>query len=211
MKILIADDHALFRAGLRFVLVPLEKDLTVLEAQDHEEAAKLLSQHPDTDLALIDLYIPGKDSSGAFELLASDSLTVPIVVLSATEDRRELRRVLDAGAMGFIPKSAPPEVMLSALRLVLAGGVYVPPMLLRADPLQEDVLTHRQKEILLRLIDGQPNKVIGDELGISLSTVKAHVASIFRILQVADRAQAAKAAERMELFTASEKRRGRAR
>lgn len=200
MKVLVADDHALFRAGLQYVLAPLDKHLTILEAADHAEAATLLTQHPDTDLALIDLYMPGRgDGSTAFDLLASDNLTVPIVVLSGSEERRELRRVLDAGAMGFIPKSSPPEVMLSALRLVLAGGVYVPPMLLQSDPAGSDILTARQRDILVRLIEGRPNKVIGSELGISLSTVKAHVATIFRILNVADRTQAAEAAERLGL------------
>ena len=117
MKILIADDHALFRAGLRYILAPLDRHMTLLEAADHAEAAALLAQHPDTDLALIDLHMPGRgDGLTAFDLLASSTLTVPIVVLSGSEERRELRRVLDAGAMGFIPKSAAPEVMLGALR-----------------------------------------------------------------------------------------------
>lgn len=199
MKILVADDHTLFRAGLRYILAPLDENMTILEAADHAEAAAMLAQHPDTDLALIDLLIPGKGDSTAFDLLASNTSTVPIVVLSGSEDRRMLRRVLDAGAMGFIPKNSPPEVMLGALRLVLAGGVYVPPMLLQNGPVESSALTARQQEILLRLIDGQPNKVIGDELGISLSTVKAHVASIFRVLNVADRTQAATAAERLGL------------
>jgi two-component system, NarL family, nitrate/nitrite response regulator NarL len=200
MKVLVADDHALFRSGLHYVLAPLDKRMTILEAADHAEAAALLRQHPDMDLALIDLYMPGRgDATTAFDLLASDNLTVPIVVLSGSEDRRELRRVLDAGAMGFIPKTSPPEVMLNALRLVLAGGVYVPPMLLQSGPAESSILTARQREILVRLIEGRPNKVIGNELGISLSTVKAHVATIFRILNVADRTQAAAAAERLGL------------
>jgi DNA-binding NarL/FixJ family response regulator len=207
MKILVADDHALFRAGLRYVLAPLDEHMTILEASDHAEAAALLVQHPDTDLALIDLYMPGQgDGTTAFDLLTSANLTVPIVVLSGSEERRELRRVLDAGAMGFIPKSAAPEVMLGALRLVLAGGVYVPPMLLQGSHEDVSILTARQREIMLRLIEGHPNKVIGNELGISLSTVKAHVATIFRILNVADRSQAAAAAQRLGLVSETEKR-----
>lgn len=205
MKILVADDHALFRAGMHYVLAPLDAAIEILEAADHTEAAAVLEQHPDADLALIDLMMPGRGSITAFDLLASNNLTVPIVVLSGSEDRRELRRVLDAGAMGVIPKSAPPEVMLSALRLVLAGGVYVPPMLLQINAPDDAALTPRQQEILRHLIAGEPNKVIGDKLDISLSTVKSHVATIFRILGVADRMQARAAAERLGIMTLAEK------
>ncbi len=207
MKLLVADDHTLFREGLRYILTQLDPAVTILEAADHKAARALIEAHPDADLALIDLHMPGEGGASVLDMLRADALTVPVVVLSASEDRREVRAALDAGAMGFIPKSESSEVMLGALRLVLAGGVYVPPMLLGGSigaATDAHGLTPRQREVLQRLVQGQSNKQIGRELGLSLPTVKAHVAAIFKALHVANRTQVARAAERAGLLPASD-------
>lgn len=209
MKIIIADDHTLFREGLHYVLQALQPGITVLEAADHSGVIALFSQHPDAVLALVDLDMPGRSPEGSplddIERLMAQALTLPVVVVSACEDSVMIRGVLAAGAMGFIPKRECSAVMLSALRLILAGGVYVPPALLadaprpatRPGPLS---LTPRQIEVLNGLAEGQPNKIIARQLGMSEATVKAHTSAIFRSLDVTNRAQAVRAARRLGLL-----------
>lgn len=205
MKLLVADDHTLFREGLRYLLAQLDTDVTVLEAGDHDKAAELLSQHPDMDLALVDLHMPGRNGPNALEALIRGASTVPIVVLSAELDRREVRRALDAGAMGYIPKNESAQVMLGALRLVLSGGVYLPAALLRAEgttrpPAAKVVLTPRQLDVLRELALGKSNEAIGEKLGLALSTVKAHITAILNVLDADNRTQAVLAAKRMGLL-----------
>lgn len=210
MKIILADDHALFREGLRYILRELHPDVILLQAGDHSEAAALLSQHPDASLALVDLDMPGGNSESAnndsFERLMDVAPTLPIVVVSACEDALTMRRVLAAGAMGFIPKRECAAVMLGALRLVLAGGVYVPPVLLAAAPCPVGVsgvppLTSRQMEVLRGLAEGHSNKVIARQLGMTEATVKAHSSAIFRSLSVANRAQAVRVARQLGMLS----------
>lgn len=199
MKIIIADDHTLFRDGLRLILKALDQDITLLEADNYDRASALLTEHKDADLALIDLSMPAREPFvGLGELLAI-SPTTPIVVLSGNEDVRDIRRVLNAGAMGFIPKRENADVMLSALRLVLSGGIYVPPILMTAPTTSgsNPMLTPRQLDVLFCMNEGRSNKDIGRELGLSEATVKAHITAIFRCLDVGTRAQALKAAEHL--------------
>ncbi len=205
MKILIADDHVLFREGLRQLLQQLGEGVTVIDATDHEEMLRLAAQHADADLALVDLDMPGKPPLAALAAMLAQSPTIPIVVLSASEDLHAVRRTLDAGAMGFIPKSETASVILSALRLVLSGGVYVPPMLMQRNPglgtqSGGSGLTPRQLEVLERLTLGKSNKEIGRELNLSEATVKAHLAAIFRNLNVKSRAEATHIVEQRGLF-----------
>lgn len=204
MKILLADDHTLFREGMRLVLSRLGPDTTVVEAADHQALLELATAHPDANLALIDLGMPGADPFQALKQLLGRFPTLPVVVLSASEDPDHMRRALDLGVMGYIPKRETAEVMLHALRLVLAGGVYIPPLLVEgmhtgsvsrgATP-----LTPRQGEVLGGMVAGKPNKEIGRELGMSEATVKAHVTAILRVLNVTNRTQAVSAAQRLGL------------
>ena len=132
MKILVVDDHDLVREALRGVLKKLWPDALVLEASNGAKAMQLVVEHPDLGLILLDLSLPDRDGFAVLAELRERYPAISIVVLSATEDRATVVNALDLGAAGFIPKSGQREVMLGALRLVFAGGRYIPPNSLRA-------------------------------------------------------------------------------
>jgi DNA-binding NarL/FixJ family response regulator len=210
MRILLADDHALFRSGLRLVLEQLGPDVSVTEAGDFQEA--LAQSEPTLDLALLDLNMPGMDGAAGVVRIRDKAMGVPVVVISASEDAADIERLLDAGAVGYIPKSSSSQVLLSALSLVLAGGVYVPTQVLRRalPPYGSSgysgkhpagsALTNRQLDVLRLLVQGKPNKVIARELSLSEGTVKIHLASLYRTLNAANRTEAVMAAQRQGLL-----------
>ncbi|HZF84347.1 MAG TPA: response regulator transcription factor [Burkholderiaceae bacterium] len=222
MKILIADDHRLVIEAVKTKLSELQSDIEFVLAMSVDEL--FAGAADDLDLALIDLNIPGAEGQSHIDELRRRHPAVPVIVLSGYEDPAIMRAVLERGVLGFIPKAYSPDVMLSAVRLVLAGGVYVPPMLLSALPpgvvagvaapagaegttprisgvaaptLEHlrKVLTERQVEVLQLLSQGKPNKLIGRSLGISEGTVKIHLAAIFRALNVRNRTEAVVAAQ----------------
>jgi len=199
MKILVIDDHPLIQEALRHVLAALDPTLELIQAQDASEAHAALSRDPDTDLIVLDLALPGCDG---FELLADlrrEWPGMPVLVLSATHDRDTVEQALDLGAMGFIPKTANTRVLLEALQLVLAGGVYVPSESVRAAASvrsrtlvtrpEQLGLTVRQADVLKLLVQGKPNKLICRDLKLSEGTVKVHVSAILRALNVRNRTQ----------------------
>lgn len=206
MKILIVDDHALFRAGLGYVLSELEEDINILEASNYDSAFKHVSENSDLELVLLDLNMPGKDGFTALDAFSKDYPALPVVILSASIQRTYIQRALDAGALGYIPKDTSSSVMLNALRLILAGGVYLPPtaILQNNDELPTrgcigDNLTPRQLEVLSLLVQGNSNKLIATRLELAEATVKMHVTAIFKGLGVSNRTQAAMAAEKLGL------------
>lgn len=212
MKIVVADDHALIREALRHVLLELDDSVVVLEATDGAQACHLVDAHPDLDLLLLDLKLPGTDGFATLTQLRRSHPDLPVVILSGFEDGGTMRAALDGGAMGFIPKSSSNAVMLSALRLVLSGGRYVPPELLNpatytaippapvapASAAQLG-LTERQHEVLALIAQGRSNKQICRELGLAEATVKIHVTAILRVLQVRSRTEAVVAINRLGL------------
>lgn len=208
MKILIADDHRLVIEAVKAKLSELQPDIDFVFAMD---ADGLRSAAGDAlDLAVIDLHMPGALGHAHIDEFHRRYPEVPMVVLSGVDTPEVMRGALARGAHGFIPKAYSAEVMISAVRLVLAGGVYVPPMLLASpwsagiddtpgqghvpDTLRT-VLTERQCEVLHLLSQGKPNKLIGRSLGISEGTVKIHLAAIFRALNVRNRTEAVVAAQ----------------
>jgi DNA-binding NarL/FixJ family response regulator len=211
--ILVVDDHALFREGLKFLLRDLDDHVVVSEAAD---CAQAVARHAETfGLILLDLHMPGVAGLDALAAIKSVFDATRVVVLSGEEDPRQVRGAIEAGAAGFIPKSSTPEVMLGALRLVLAGGVYLPPQALRnlTEPphdapavgptARERVvagLTERQLDVLHLAVEGKPNKVIARELGLAEGTVKAHLSAAFRALAVANRTEAVFAAARLGIW-----------
>ena len=205
MKILIVDDHPLVREGVRHTLASLHRDVIVLEAGNANEALELSAQHPDLDLVMLDLALPGMPGLAVLEELRQRGCTAPVVVLSGSCERADVIAALNSGAMGFIPKLSSSELMLQALRLVFAGGVYIPPLALgmldlpgvggasdAAGPksLQQLGLSERQRQVLALIAQGKPNKVIASDLAIAEPTVKAHITEILRALQVTNRSQA---------------------
>jgi DNA-binding NarL/FixJ family response regulator len=198
MKILICDDHALFRDGLGLVLERLEPGAELVESSDSQGALDLVAADEGFDLVLLDLNMPGMDGLTALRRLRTDHPAVPVVIVSASENPNEVRTALDVGASGFIPKSSSSNVLLSALRLVLDGGVYVPPVALDAQPGVDSrrrdragELTPRQLEVLSLMARGLTNREICGVLGIAEGTVKTHIAAIFEALEVTNRTEAA--------------------
>ncbi len=201
MKVLIADDHALVRTGLIDALTGLTPELDPIEATDASEVMQRLVDIPGLDLILLDLFMPGANGFQLLGKVCSAAVTVPVVVLSASESAEHVRKALDSGAAGFVPKSADRELMLSALRLVLAGGIYVPAEVMQsadwssaaagAPPSSERAaLTARQQDVLRLLGRGLSNKQIARALTLSENTVKAHVASVLRQLGANNRTEA---------------------
>lgn len=208
MKILIVDDHVLFREGLRHVLLQLEPTGEILEAGKCEDAFQLVDAHPEMDLVLLDLSLPGMGGFAGLGEFRARYPGVPVVVMSGSEERHDVQNALDNGALGYIPKSSTSQVMLSALRLVFSGGVYLPPVMLSgvAAPPPEMAntlksgLTDRQLAVLRLLAEGKSNKLIGRELDLAEGTVKIHISSIFRALNVSNRTEAVIAARKSGLL-----------
>lgn len=205
LKILVIDDHPLIREAVRNVLGRLGESIVALEAADCDSALRIVDEHPDLDLILLDLGLPGTSGMDALGMLRERHPAVPVVVLSANDDRDTVVEALDRGAMGFIPKSSSNEIMLNALRLVLSGGVYLPSKVFISNhatlpapmPLASLGLTERQLQVLVLMVQGKPNKLICRELGLAESTVKIHVTAILKALRVTSRTQAVIAVGRM--------------
>ena len=209
MKILIADDHEIVREGIKLLLSDFSTDLSILEAADRAQVLAVVSGNPDLDLILLDLYMPGVTNLDLLAEICSNYSHIPVIILSASEDAHVMQRVIDRGAAGFIPKSAAQAVMTSAIQLVLAGGVYIPPaMLHQAEgaaaatpgqmiPASKLDLTKRQFEVLKLLGEGKSNKTIARELGLSAHTVKIHVTAILKTLGVSNRTEAAVASREL--------------
>jgi DNA-binding NarL/FixJ family response regulator len=204
-KILIADDHALVRDGLRAQLGALGESLEILEARDWGETLACVEAHTDLDLALIDLNMPGRGGVGGLTAMMASEPALPIIVLSATDDVEVIREALRAGAMGYVSKREPAAVLVGAVRLVLGGGMYVPPSVAdivrrpkRDDPAPSLAaeLTPRQLDVLSLIVEGKSNQEIAEALNVALATVKVHLAAIFRALEVTNRTQAAVVAQR---------------
>jgi DNA-binding NarL/FixJ family response regulator len=220
MKLLVVDDHPLLSEAVQSVVARLEPGATVLAAADSERGFAIAAAEPDLDLVLLDLNIPGLAGIPGLKAWRRRHPEVPVVVLSSADDRPTVLAAIAAGAAGFIPKSSPNEVLLNALRLVLAGGKYLPPEALapvagsgartaregteRALSLETLGLTDRQAQVLKLLAAGKSNKLICRELDLAERTVKAHISAVFRALGVTTRTQAALAAAKLGLGAADE-------
>jgi len=210
MNILLIDDHALFREGLKFLLRSLDAALEVDEASDCAKALEHAAARS-YDLVLLDLKMPGVAGLDALAALHDAVPDSPLVVLSGEDNPGVVRAAIERGAMGFIPKSSTPEVLIQALRLVLARGVYLPPAVLDAARAPASValpgtgdmvlpgLTPRQMDVLRCVIRGKSNKIIARELDVSEGTVKAHLSSVLRALDARNRTEAVYAAAKLGL------------
>ncbi len=218
MDILITDDHALFRDGLKYVLRQLDNNMIIFEAGNCDEAVQIATEQQQLDLILLDLVMRGTNGIDALTTLRNCVPSIPIVIVSGTEEPNTIKKALDCGAQGFIPKSSNSKVMLGALRLVLSGGIYLPSLLLNdsdnkpsneltfdnsvtreneqhSSPPADHGLTLRQLEVLSLICSGLSNKEISRTLDLAEGTVKIHVTAILKTLRVTSRTQAVIAAQ----------------
>lgn len=203
MRVLLVDDHALFRAGMRLLLEAIRSDLIVLDAGTIEQALALMQEHPDIRLCLLDLDLKQVRGLTTLRRVRAVAPAMAVVVISANDDPAIVRECIDQGAMSYIPKCATPEQLTRALARVLAGEVFLP----RAEATatygsttrREAALTPRQREVLAGLNRGLPTKLIARELGLSEFTVKEYLSDIFRSLGVHNRTEAVIRASQMTL------------
>lgn len=210
MQFLIVDDHVLIRESLRGVLGELGPEASIVEAADARETMRLVAADPDLALILLDLNLPDRDGFEVLTELRERHPTIPVVVLSGHNDRANVVRALDLGALGFIPKTAQRAVLVNAISLVLSGGVYIPPEILGRQPppafarpggtpdagnkpriSPRDLgLTDRQVEVLALMMQGKSNKAIGRVLNLAEPTVRNHVTAVLKALNVTNRTEA---------------------
>jgi DNA-binding NarL/FixJ family response regulator len=210
MDILVVDDHPLYRSGVVYTLQNAGMDVRVTECAALDGAFQRLDAGLRVDLMILDLQMPGYSGQDSVRTVRARHPEVPVLVLSGNEDPAVVRECIDLGAFGFVPKSAPADQFHAALALVLSGGVYLPPTSLSvgspASRAQQDAwkrlgahLTERQRQVLLGIVQGKPNKVIARDLGLSDTTVKSHVAHILDALVVSNRTEAVYALARAGL------------
>ena len=205
MKILIIDDHPLVRDGLAVLLAQIDAQLQVLHAPDGQSGLRMVREQADFDVVLVDLQLTGLSGLQTVEALVQGHPAVPVIVISASEEPADVRRSLAAGARGYCPKSLPGNTIVAAVRLVLEGEIYLPPLMLNggsAEKPQRPVLelTARQRDVLRMVGEGRSNKDIARLLGVSEKTVKGHVTGIFRHLGAVNRMQAVRSARSQGLL-----------
>jgi DNA-binding NarL/FixJ family response regulator len=205
MRILICDDHALFREGLELVLGQLERVAELVSVGDAEQALARVAEGDGFDLVLLDLRLRGMSGFAALDALRHRHPEVPVVMISASESPADVRTALARGASGFIPKSTKGSVLLDALRHVLGGGIWAPPLLVDEGTAAEGVgpkrpsLTGRQIEVLRLLARGLTNREIAEVLRITEETAKSHVKHIYSALDVSTRTEAAMRMRELDL------------
>jgi DNA-binding NarL/FixJ family response regulator len=219
VKVLLIDDHPLILSALEVIVRSLARDVSVTCAPSAVLAREALATSADYDLALLDLQLGDDDGFALLVELRASFPAVPIVIVSASDRRAHVLRAIDLGAMGFVCKCAGNDTLLKALEMVMSGGIYLPPTIMRAAatpgedasrhvhagangalaaPLGENTdlvisrlgLTRRQSEVLALLLRGQSNKLIARALNLSVETIKDHVAAVLRTLKVSSRTQA---------------------
>ncbi|MFZ4809197.1 MAG: response regulator [Hyphomicrobiaceae bacterium] len=198
-RIVIVDDHPLFRGALSQALNGAIEKATIAEAGSLDELAKMLQVDANLDLVLLDLTMPGVQGLSGLLFLRAQHPDVPVVIVSASEEPGIIRRAIDCGASGYVPKSQPVERIREAVRTVLEGGIWTPAEIdLGAEPDREtselvsrlSTLTPQQVRVLMMLGEGLLNKQIAYRLGVSEATIKAHVSAILQKLGVDSRTQA---------------------
>jgi DNA-binding NarL/FixJ family response regulator len=224
MKFLVVDDHELIREAMRAALAELDGEAAILDAPDSRQAMRLIEENADLDLILLDLNLPDRDGFSLLADLRKSHPAISVVVMSAQQDHDSVIKALNQGALGFIPKSATRKVILGAMQLVIAGGVYIPPQAIpsgeqapssaaampqttgrrqesdRRPVLPADLgLTERQTDVLTLIMQGKSNKAICRVLDLSEPTVKSHVSAILRALKVSNRTEIVVAVNALKL------------
>ena len=226
MRCLVADDHALIRDGIKLLLREIDENAVIFDACYGKEVREIVANNADFDFILLDFYLPGTDTLELLRELSDRYPNIPLIVFSGVENPALMRKSLDCGASGFIPKSSDNELVLHAIKLVLSGGVYTPPSMLRypgdeISPAEEmhtndtrpdlpmDLrpgrrtkvsLTERQLEVLRLISQGKTNREIAEALQLSANTVKVHITAIMQVLQTTNRTEAVIVAREKHLF-----------
>lgn len=208
MKILIADDHALFRDGLAMRLEEIAPEAVVLQASSYTQVFKILNTESQIDVLVLDVEMQDMPWLESLKQIHALAPKMKIIVVSASEDSRTIRTILATGVKGYIPKRSEVKVFNNALKLIIEGGSYVPPNLLENTPLNAlsgrnigiKTLTTRQSQVLDLIAQGKSNKQIAYDMGVSESTVKLHINALLRSLHVNNRTQAVITAQKIGLI-----------
>lgn len=202
LRFVVADDHALVRGGLAMMIDMASPGADVLQANSLHQVKKILAENDQIDLLLLDLLMPGMEGALGIKSIRESWPEIPVIIVSVNEDIQSIRQAISAGAAGYIPKTSTPNVTVSAIKLVLDGGIYIPPHVLNlgdADttsgtdqnrPSQDGTLTRRQLQVMELIESGKSNNTIAEELGLSTGTVKMHVSGIFKKLNASSRTEA---------------------
>lgn len=207
MKILIADDHALFRDGLSLHLEKIAPHAVILQASNYSQAMKIIDSTPDINLVVIDLDMPDMKWEEGVKVLHEKSPNIRFVVISASENRHDIKKILEMGLSGYIPKSSDTKVLTSALNLIIEGGTYLPPSIISQVSSENNlsrregkVLTPRQSEVLRYVAQGLSNKQIAYNMSVSEATVKLHINALLRAVGATNRTQAVIIAQKKGLI-----------
>ncbi len=206
MKILIADDHALFRDALGKLIEDLDENATIIQAANYAQTLKILEQAPSFDMVIADLDMQDLQSwEQGLDKISKLIGKAKLVVISAADNLRNIRYTLEKGAKGYISKRAESKILINALKLILEGGTYIPPMLLNKKADMSDkgcakVLTNRQNQVLNLVAQGLSNKQIAYEMGVSEATVKLHINALLRSVGANNRTQAVVTAQKMGII-----------
>lgn len=210
LKVLIIEDHTLVREGLLLAIRSLEDGAQTLGAPDADAGLALLEQHSDIDLVVLDLMLPGTSGMALLGAIRKRYPTIPVVILSAMDDAETATRAMRQGASGFVPKASSTDSLLTALRQVLDGEVYLPQSMREAIERGDGTrgksvaarygLTAAQVRVLALLTQGNTNRQIAEMLGVTEGTIKIHVSAIFKALNVSNRSQALLVANRQRMM-----------
>lgn len=217
MQVLAADDHQLFLDGIRHILKKLDTVVDITETTQAEKAIEILESGKTFDLILIDLSMPGIDGMSILKRMHERKVWLPLVVISGEEDTRKIKAALDSGALGFIPKSHNSQQMLSALKAILGGEIYIPDNIEKQinnletrrppaeagsnDALKASGITKRQFEVLQLLAKGYSNKQIATTLFLTEHTIKAHISALFSSLNAGNRTECVQLALQQRIIT----------
>lgn len=210
MKVLIADEQSLFRDGLTLRLKEINQNIDILQSSSLTEMLQILSAEPNTDILILDIDLAGFSAEETIKNIQNISPSAKIIAISSSEDAHNIKNILSLGAKGYIPKRSDSNILSGALKLILDGGTYIPPVMLKTDSISKSTsptlpplkknLTNRQSQVLDLIAQGKSNKQIAYDMGVSEATVKLHINALLRSLKVNNRTQAVITAQKMGLI-----------